>query len=72
MFGWSRPLNELTHAELEQIAKALKNWEIMPSGTLGYAKAEVTLGGVDTRAVIPNHGKPSRCRGCSLSARWLM
>ncbi|SFN19700.1 hypothetical protein SAMN05660284_00854 [Formivibrio citricus] len=51
LFGWTRPLNELTNAELEQIAKALKNWEIMPSGTLGYAKAEVTLGGVDTAAL---------------------
>ncbi len=24
-------------------------WEVLPSGTLGYNKAEVTLGGVDTR-----------------------
>lgn len=48
LFGWTRPLNELNNGELEQIAQALKAWELMPSGTLGYAKAEVTLGGVDT------------------------
>ncbi len=27
---------------------AMENWELSPSGTEGYAKAEVTLGGVDT------------------------
>lgn len=51
LFGWNRPLNEFSNHELESIAKALKHWEIMPSGTLGYAKAEVTLGGVDTHAL---------------------
>lgn len=49
LFGWGKPLNELSHHDLEAIANALKGWELMPSGTLGYAKAEVTLGGVDTR-----------------------
>ena len=34
--------------ELEALARALKNWSLMPSGTLGFAKAEVTLGGVST------------------------
>jgi predicted flavoprotein YhiN len=29
----------------------LNAWPLMPSGTLGYNKAEVTLGGVDTRAL---------------------
>jgi predicted Rossmann fold flavoprotein len=29
-------------------ANALKAWRVMPSGTLGYNKAEVTIGGVDT------------------------
>ncbi|MBL8525800.1 MAG: NAD(P)/FAD-dependent oxidoreductase [Betaproteobacteria bacterium] len=27
----------------------LQDWQVKPSGTLGYNKAEVTLGGVDTR-----------------------
>jgi predicted flavoprotein YhiN len=27
----------------------LNHWEVLPSGTLGYNKAEVTAGGVDTR-----------------------
>ncbi len=29
----------------------LKNWQIVPNGTEGYAKAEVTLGGIDTGAL---------------------
>ena len=29
----------------------LKTWRIFPAGTEGYAKAEVTVGGVSTRAL---------------------
>jgi predicted flavoprotein YhiN len=29
----------------------LNRWAVVPSGTLGYNKAEVTLGGVDTHAL---------------------
>ena len=51
LFGWGRPINELSKRDLGAIAEALKGWALMPSGTLGYAKAEVTLGGVDTNAL---------------------
>lgn len=30
------------------IADNLHNWQIIPSGTIGYKKAEVTVGGIDT------------------------
>ena len=30
------------------MGKILNGWRLKPSGTEGYAKAEVTLGGVDT------------------------
>jgi len=33
---------------LREIAHRLTAWQIVPSGTEGYAKAEVTVGGVDT------------------------
>ena len=49
--GWTQPLAQLSNADLETIAQTLKDWRIQPSGTLGYAKAEVTLGGVDTDAL---------------------
>ncbi len=44
----SRPMNRYSTAELEEIARRLHAWRIQPAGTEGYAKAEVTLGGVDT------------------------
>jgi predicted Rossmann fold flavoprotein len=43
-----RPMHELSVAEMRGAIQALKRWRLMPSGTLGYAKAEVTLGGVST------------------------
>ncbi|MDH3287521.1 MAG: NAD(P)/FAD-dependent oxidoreductase [Betaproteobacteria bacterium] len=49
--GWTQPLAQLSNAVLETVAQTLKGWRILPSGTLGYAKAEVTLGGVDTDAL---------------------
>ena len=51
MQGITRPLAELSAKALEQVAHLLNAWPLMPSGTLGYTKAEVTLGGVDTRAL---------------------
>jgi predicted Rossmann fold flavoprotein len=47
----TRPLAEMSSKSLEQTARLLNAWPLMPSGTLGYGKAEVTLGGVDTRAL---------------------
>lgn len=41
---WNRPANQFNAKELDAIAAALAGWQIRPDGTLGYAKAEVTLG----------------------------
>jgi len=49
--GWNKPINQFNGKELDAIATALEGWTITPGGTLGYAKAEVTVGGVDTRAL---------------------
>jgi len=46
-----RPMPEVRDRDLQQIASGLKRWEITPSGTEGYRKAEVTAGGVDTRGL---------------------
>ncbi len=46
-----KPLAQWTRAEIADVARQLKAWQLRPSGTLGYKKAEVTLGGVDTRAL---------------------
>lgn len=36
---------------LAKLAEALSKWQLTPNGSEGYKKAEVTLGGVDTRDV---------------------
>src|SRR3989344_1413252 len=36
---------------LARLAEQLARWELTPTGTEGYKKAEVTLGGVDTKAL---------------------
>jgi len=48
---WQRPVNEASDKALAQLADRLGDWQLTPSGTEGYKKAEVTLGGVDTRAL---------------------
>lgn len=44
----SKPINQYRDSELRQVADQLHDWQVTPSGTAGYKKAEVTLGGVDT------------------------
>jgi predicted Rossmann fold flavoprotein len=44
----SQPLKRFTPARLANIAERLNHWEIVPAGTEGYKKAEVTAGGVAT------------------------
>ncbi|MCS4508841.1 BaiN/RdsA family NAD(P)/FAD-dependent oxidoreductase [Xylophilus ampelinus] len=44
-----RPVNEVPHKSLAALAARIAQWTIVPTGTEGYRKAEVTLGGVDTR-----------------------
>jgi hypothetical protein len=44
----SKPVNQYSPSELKELARHLSDWQITPSGTEGYAKAEVTVGGIDT------------------------
>jgi hypothetical protein len=44
----AKPIAQLSRAELEALSQNLHAWEITPAGNEGYAKAEVTVGGVDT------------------------
>ncbi len=46
---WQRPISEASDKALTRLAERLTRWELTPSGSEGYRKAEVTLGGVDTR-----------------------
>ncbi len=42
------PRQRWTNAALDEMESQLHRWEVLPSGTEGYEKAEVTAGGVDT------------------------
>jgi predicted Rossmann fold flavoprotein len=47
----ARPIGELADRALADVEKSLRSWQVRPAGTEGYAKAEVTLGGVATSAL---------------------
>jgi len=42
-------LADMADAKLRKLGDAINRWAIVPTGSEGYRKAEVTLGGVDTR-----------------------
>ena len=49
--AWQRPIAEASDKALIKLAQQPSRWEITPTGTEGYKKAEVTLGGVDTKVL---------------------
>jgi predicted Rossmann fold flavoprotein len=54
-----RPVRHYSSRDLDDIAKRLENWTLRPAGTEGYATAEVTVGGIDTRDL---HSKTMEAR----------
>ncbi len=62
-FAPSRPMNQFSTRELDEVARRLHCWEIRPAGTGGFAKAEVTLGGVDTGELSSKTMEARRVRG---------
>ena len=42
-------LADMQDAKLRKLGDAINRWAIVPTGSEGYRKAEVTLGGIDTR-----------------------
>ncbi|BDH44196.1 oxidoreductase [Salmonella enterica subsp. enterica serovar Choleraesuis] len=44
-------LKQLNSRAQNELVELLHNWRVQPNGTEGYRTAEVTLGGVDTRAL---------------------
>lgn len=49
--GATRAMDQMPRKALQALAAGLHDWQVKPSGTAGYQKAEVTLGGVDTDAL---------------------
>jgi predicted Rossmann fold flavoprotein len=50
-WGEIKPLKQYSVKELAAIEESFHHWSIIPSGSVGYKKAEVTRGGVDTQAL---------------------
>ncbi|MEI8134373.1 MAG: NAD(P)/FAD-dependent oxidoreductase [bacterium] len=51
IFFPSKPLNQISDKNLRQISELLHHWKVIPRGTEGYEKAEVTAGGIDTKNI---------------------
>jgi len=47
----TRKIAEVGDKVLRALADSLRNWSIVPSGSEGWRKAEVTVGGIDTRGL---------------------
>ena len=47
----TKPAIQLSDKVFAGALQQLQDWQVKPSGSLGYNKAEVTLGGVDTHAL---------------------
>jgi predicted Rossmann fold flavoprotein len=48
-YGVNSPLDKLSERQRRQVAERLNAWQLFPNGTEGFEKAEVMVGGVDTR-----------------------
>ncbi|MFT8688595.1 MAG: NAD(P)/FAD-dependent oxidoreductase, partial [Novacetimonas hansenii] len=42
------PVGEMPDSVLDALGAMLSSWRLMPNGSEGYVKAEVTRGGIDT------------------------
>ncbi len=56
-------LANVPHRDLEQAGARLNDFAIIPAGTEGYAKAEVTLGGISTADLSSKTMEASRVKG---------
>ncbi len=63
MDGVDKPVAELSDVTLRKYAAAVHHMHIIPVGTEGYAKAEVTKGGVDTRYLSSKTMESTKVKG---------
>ena len=59
----SKPLNKLSDKERITIAVKIHNWQLIPGGTEGFGKAEVTKGGVDTAELSSKTMETKKIKG---------
>lgn len=56
-------LADLSNNKIQEIADLINNFTFVPSGTEGYAKAEVTLGGVNTDEISSKTFESKKVKG---------
>ncbi|MDO4905567.1 MAG: NAD(P)/FAD-dependent oxidoreductase [Lautropia sp.] len=56
-------LAEVADGQLRLLARSLKAWPVLPAGSEGYRKAEVSVGGVATRELDPRTMQSRRVPG---------
>ncbi|MEP7273513.1 MAG: aminoacetone oxidase family FAD-binding enzyme, partial [Acidobacteriota bacterium] len=63
LYAPSKPLRQYENLELNDIARRLHLMELLPSGTEGFKKAEVTVGGVSTSELSSQTMEAKRVSG---------
>ncbi len=56
-------ISELSNIKIKQIAQMINAFKINPNGTEGFAKAEVTIGGVDTDFISSKTFESTKVKG---------
>ncbi|MEL0654462.1 NAD(P)/FAD-dependent oxidoreductase [Pseudoalteromonas issachenkonii] len=56
-------INQLTHAQIDELVNYIHAWQIKPNCTEGYRTAEVTLGGVDTDELSSKTFEAKKAKG---------
>ena len=56
-------LADFSNQKLKEVANFINSWTVIPSGTEGFAKAEVTIGGVDTDEISSKTFEAKKVKG---------
>jgi predicted Rossmann fold flavoprotein len=62
-FQNDQPLDQIPDKKLEEFSNLVHRWVLYPAGTVGYEKAEVTRGGVDTQELSSKTMESLRLKG---------
>jgi len=58
-----KPVNQYNSREAASVSELFHNWRPLPTGTSGWEKAEVTLGGVDTNELSSKTFESNKVKG---------
>ncbi|MCB1215123.1 MAG: NAD(P)/FAD-dependent oxidoreductase [Deltaproteobacteria bacterium] len=61
--GWENNFSQIPLKKLQQGVESLQSFEVKPAGLAGFDKAEVTLGGVDTKEISSKTMESKLCPG---------